>query len=88
MNKDQLKSTGNSIVAIENQIYTYKSWFPRSLTVEESYKNKIGITLALPFKGEFTCKGYNSVGFQFSEYAEDNLQLFIIPLRLKFTYNY
>jgi len=38
--------------------------------------------------GEFTYQGYNTEGFQFSEYAEDNLQLSLIPVWLKFTYNF
>lgn len=60
------------------------------VSVDKSFRDKykIGVTFALPFKGEFTYQGYNTDGFQFSEYAEDNLQLSLIPLWLKFTYNF
>jgi hypothetical protein len=60
------------------------------ISVEKSFKDKfkVGITFALPFMGEFTYQGYNTEGFQFSEYAEDNLQLSLIPVWLKFTYNF
>ena len=60
------------------------------ISVEKSFKDKykVGITSALPFMGEFTYQGYNTEGFQFTENAEDKLQLSLIPVWLKFTYNF
>jgi hypothetical protein len=60
------------------------------ISVDKSFKNKykVGLNFALPFMGEFTYQGYQTDGFQFHEYSEDNLQLSLIPVWLKFTYNF
>jgi hypothetical protein len=60
------------------------------VSLEKSFKNgfEIGITSALPFSKEFTFQGHETKGSGFTEYAEDNIQLSLIPVWLKIKYSF
>jgi hypothetical protein len=60
------------------------------ISLEKTFKDRfmVGITSALPFSREFTFQGYETRGSGFSEYSEDNIQLSLIPVWLKFKYSF
>jgi len=60
------------------------------VSLEKSFKNgvELGITSALPFSREFTFQGHEIRGAGFTEYAEDNIQLSLIPVWLKIKYSF
>ncbi len=60
------------------------------VSLQKQFKNgiEIGMTSALPLGREFTFQGHETRGAGFTEYAEDNIQLSLIPVWIKFKYSF
>ena len=60
------------------------------LSLEKTFfvKFKFGISTAIPFKKEFTYRGYQLQGSGFNEYSEDNIHASLLPVWLKFKYSF
>lgn len=60
------------------------------LSLEKTFKDKymVGLSSAVPFSKEFTYKGHETRMSFYREYSEDNLQMSMIPIWIKFKYTF
>jgi hypothetical protein len=60
------------------------------VSIEKTFKEKymIGLSSAVPFRKSFTYQGSETYMQGFSEYSEDNIQMSMIPLWIKFKYTF
>ncbi len=59
-----------------------------SLEKAFSGKFKIGITSAIPFKREYTYRGYEAKASGFNEYSRDNIKMSVFPIWVKMKYSF
>lgn len=60
------------------------------ISLEKTFKDTytVGLSSAVPFSKEFTYKGHDTRMPSYREYSEDNLQMSMIPIWLKFKYTF
>ncbi len=78
-NSAQIGIQGNSF---EDMLYFF--------SIEKTFKDKymIGLSTAVPFLKSFTYQGSETTRKDLNEYSEDNIQMSLIPVWMKFKYTF